>query len=90
LSPKLDDNNNFDWSTIQRLKHDLRNPLNVIIGFSSLLKEEQVGVLNEKQRRYVENIFSSAQTLLSLLSNPAESSADRSADPVRSPQEIQS
>jgi hypothetical protein len=53
------------------------------------LKEEQVGVLNEKQRRYVENIVNSAQALLSLLTNPAESSPDRSTDPVQSPQEIQ-
>ena len=90
--------NGSNWSAIQRCKHDLLNPLNVIIGFSNLLKEEQVGVLNEKQRRYVENIANSAQSLLSLLTSPAESSPEhadpsqgnRSTDPSQSPQEIQS
>jgi len=45
------------------LSHELRNPLNAIIGFADLLQEETAGPLTERQRLYVRNILTSAQAL---------------------------
>lgn len=77
-----------DQSKIQRLKHDLQNPPNIIIGFATLLKEEQVGVLNDKQRRYLDNILSSAHSLSNMLKSTDERSDNDNPPRVRS-QEIQ-
>ena len=46
------------------LSHELRNPLNAIIGFADLLEEGTAGPLTERQRLYVRNILASAQSLL--------------------------
>ena len=43
-------------SLVSLVRHDLRNSLNVIMGFADLLSAEATGTLNEKQRLYVHNI----------------------------------
>ena len=50
------------------LSHDLRSPLNAIVGFADLLKDGSAGPLTERQRRYVDNILVSAQALLDKIS----------------------
>lgn len=59
----------FQMSTelISDMAHDLRAPLNSIIGFAQLLESEAAGPLNQKQNRYVTNIATSGSTLLSLI-----------------------
>lgn len=47
------------------ISHKMRTPLNSIIGFSELLQEGTFGDLNNKQRRYVDNIHLSGTNLLS-------------------------
>jgi len=54
---------------IASMSHELRTPLNSSIGFSELLKMESAGELNEKQRRYVDNILASNQFLLTLIND---------------------
>lgn len=49
--------------------HELKTPLNAIIGFSELLMSGTYGEINENQRNYLENIYVSGKHLLSLISD---------------------
>jgi PAS domain S-box-containing protein len=68
---------NQELSTLNRVKaeiiantsHELRTPLTAIMGFSSVLLEECFGNLNQKQKEYVERIYSSGQYLLELIND---------------------
>ena len=51
------------------MSHELRTPLNSVIGFAELLLGQHRGKLNESQQRYVGNIASSGQHLLSLIND---------------------
>ncbi len=48
------------------MNHEVRTPLNSILGFASLLDDPRVGELSEKQRRYVANIKAAGDHLLQL------------------------
>lgn len=48
------------------MNHEVRTPLNSILGFASLLTDPRVGELSEKQRRYVANIKAAGDHLLQL------------------------
>ncbi|MFC1608058.1 ATP-binding protein [Candidatus Latescibacterota bacterium] len=54
---------------LANMSHELRTPLNAIIGFSELLGQLSFGELNEKQSRYVVNILSSGNHLLTLIND---------------------
>ncbi|AKB35829.1 Two component system histidine kinase [Methanosarcina siciliae C2J] len=54
---------------IVNMSHELRTPLNAVIGFSDLLLSETVGPLNEKQKRYTENISKSGSHLLDVIND---------------------
>jgi len=54
---------------LANMSHELRTPLNSIIGFSKVLSKETFGPLNERQKKYAQNIFTSGQYLLSLISD---------------------
>jgi signal transduction histidine kinase len=51
------------------VSHELRTPLNAILGFSQLILATQGATLNEKGRRYIENIHSSGVHLLALIND---------------------
>lgn len=51
------------------ISHDLGTPLNAMIGFSELLKQEIPGKLNEKQRQYVDNILASSKRMLDIVND---------------------
>lgn len=54
-------------SFLSSVSHDLRTPLNAVIGFTQLLK---AGVQNEEERRgYLDNIVFSAEALLDLVND---------------------
>jgi signal transduction histidine kinase len=49
------------------MNHEVRTPLNSILGFATLLAESRAGALNEQQRRYIANIDSAGRQLLELV-----------------------
>jgi two-component system cell cycle sensor histidine kinase PleC len=52
---------------LANMSHELRTPLNSINGFSEVLYDETFGPLNEKQKKYVNNVLISGQHLLLLI-----------------------
>jgi PAS domain S-box-containing protein len=54
---------------LANMSHELRTPLNAIIGFSELMKDGLVGSLSAQQERFVGDIFTSGQHLLSLIND---------------------
>ncbi len=51
------------------MSHDLGTPLNAMIGFSELLKQEIPGTLNDKQKMYVDNILVSSKRMLDIVND---------------------
>ncbi|MBD2438324.1 response regulator [Nostoc sp. FACHB-110] len=51
------------------MSHELRTPLNSILGLCEVLLEDIFGILNERQRRYLQIIEKSGQHLLALISD---------------------
>ncbi len=54
---------------LSNMSHELRTPLTSILGFSSMLKQEIFGELNEKQSVYIRQIHRSGQYLLALIND---------------------
>jgi len=54
---------------LANMSHELRTPLNSIIGFAEVLLGQTADVLNEKQRRYLDNIHNSGRHLLQLVND---------------------
>jgi two-component system CheB/CheR fusion protein len=52
---------------LANMSHELRTPLNSINGFSEVLYDETFGPLNEKQKKYVNNVLTSGKHLLLLI-----------------------
>ncbi|MFC1983467.1 PAS domain S-box protein [Chloroflexota bacterium] len=52
---------------LANMSHGLRTPLNVIIGFSELVRDGVLGKLNKEQRQCLDDIHSSGQHLLNLI-----------------------
>jgi len=52
---------------ISALSHDLRSPLNTIIGFSEILLSKRIGKLNEDQQKEIRIILKRGNLLLSML-----------------------
>jgi signal transduction histidine kinase/CheY-like chemotaxis protein len=68
---------NADLIQINRLKdeflacisHELKTPLTAILGLSNLLKDQQLGELNDRQLRYAKLIYQSGRHLISIVNN---------------------
>jgi signal transduction histidine kinase/CheY-like chemotaxis protein len=54
---------------LRNVTHELRSPLNAIIGFCEVLQERMYGDLNERQADYVRHIWSSGKHLLELVND---------------------
>jgi PAS domain S-box-containing protein len=54
---------------IASVSHELRTPLHTIIGFAELLDEQEVGLLNEKQKHFLRHIRTDSDHLLSLIND---------------------
>jgi two-component system, cell cycle sensor histidine kinase PleC len=52
---------------LANMSHELRTPLNSIIGFSEVLYDQTFGPLNEKQKKYANNVLTSGKHLLLLI-----------------------
>lgn len=64
---KIKENERQQNEFIANISHDLRTPLNSIIGFSELLSNKIAGELNEKQNGYVEDIKIAGLKLLEMI-----------------------
>ena len=64
---QLHEMNRVKSDFLASMSHELRTPLNSIIGFADVLKENES--LNDKQRRYSENIGSSGRALLEMIND---------------------
>ncbi|MGK7876997.1 MAG: ATP-binding protein [Xenococcaceae cyanobacterium] len=68
---------NADLVQLNRLKdeflayisHELKSPLTAIVGLSSLLKEQKLGELNQRQACYAELIYQSGRRLMTLVND---------------------
>lgn len=54
---------------IASMSHELRTPLNSIIGFSSIIRDEWLGTVNQEQKENLETIQRSGKHLLSLIND---------------------
>ncbi len=54
---------------VANLSHDLRTPLNTVIGFAEILCNQYFGPLNASQREYSRGILGSAQLLMTLVND---------------------
>ncbi len=54
---------------LANMSHELRTPLNAVMGISESLLEQTIGVLNEKQQKYIATINESGVHLLSLIND---------------------
>jgi signal transduction histidine kinase len=67
LNMRLYDMNRLKSDFLANMSHELRTPLNSIIGFSEVLGS--ITSLNEKQRRYAQNIQKSGRLLLDMIND---------------------
>src|SRR2546427_291594 len=54
---------------LSTMSHELRPPLNAVMGFSDLLADKRYGELNERQQRYVGHINTGGRHLLKLVND---------------------
>jgi signal transduction histidine kinase len=60
----------FRLDFMAQLSHEVRNPLNAIIGFCEVMTQEQLGPLgNERYRQYVNDIHACGMELLGLIND---------------------
>jgi len=67
LNMQLHEMNRLKGEFLANMSHELRTPLNSIIGFSEVL--QSLDALNEKQKRYAQNIQKSGRLLLDMIND---------------------
>jgi PAS domain S-box-containing protein len=65
----LEQNDRMKDQFLSILSHELRTPINAIMGFGSVLGDELVGPLNPEQRKYTSRILGGAELLLGLIND---------------------
>lgn len=68
INLRLDEATQAKSQLVANVSHELRTPLNSIIGFSTLLRQQLSGPLNEEQKRQLGMIRDAGQRLLELVS----------------------
>ena len=66
---KVYERNKLKSEFLANISHELRTPMNAIIGFSELLIDKKVGDLNAKQLDYLNDIHASGSHLLQLIND---------------------
>lgn len=69
LNDALDQATRFKTQFLASQAHELRTPINAVIGFAELLRDEVFGPLNDKQKDYVHEILQSGRHLITLIGN---------------------
>ncbi|MCF8219182.1 MAG: HAMP domain-containing histidine kinase [Bacteroidales bacterium] len=70
------------------IAHDLKNPFNALIGFSSLLNEEFDSLTDEENKEYIKQIYQSSESLFNLLRNLLAWTKSKTGELDYNPQEI--
>lgn len=66
IASKIDDQLRY----VASLSHDMRTPLNAIIGFSEIMKDERLGPIhNDRYKDYAADIYTSSGHLLTLVND---------------------
>lgn len=68
----LEDATRMKWKFLADMSHELRSPLNSILGFSGDLQDQTFAHLTAKQASYVDNIHRKGQHLLTLINDLLE------------------
>ena len=55
------------WNTLAHLSHELRTPMNAIMGFSQMMRDQIFGALAERYRDYSAHIHDSGHDMLDLI-----------------------
>ncbi len=73
LEGRLEAANNANQVLLETLSHDLRTPLNTIIGFADMMDQEIMGpVDNQHYRTYLQDICGSGRQMLEILNDVLE------------------
>jgi signal transduction histidine kinase len=59
----------WDETHLQKLRHDLKNDLNLIVGFTHLQLRDKTSPLNGDQRTVLEYLYARGRTLASLVNS---------------------
>lgn len=69
LMRQLDEANRVKSNFVATMSHELRTPLNVLIGYQDLLRDGEMGPLNDAQREVVDRLSHYARQLLALIND---------------------
>ncbi len=66
---QIQEANRLKSDFLARMSHDLRTPMNAIVGYTRILQRRLKGMIEDRQYRNLENISTSADHLLSLIND---------------------
>lgn len=69
LYTRIQESTKLKSEFLASMSHEFRTPLNAIIGFSEMILSEDFGKLNDKQRKFLNNITLSGKHLLNLVND---------------------
>ena len=58
--------NQINPENLDKITHDIRGSINVIIGYTQLMLDQTTGKINDKQRRALQDILNSSNNLYNL------------------------
>lgn len=61
--------NQLKGELLSSFSHELKSPITAVVGLASLLQEQKLGKLNQRQVRYVKQIYDSGRQLMLLANN---------------------